>query len=175
MKLKQNYIIASAICLILLTNVVLIVNTKNREKQIRQKESDVDLYSQLINNNVNVIGNRICIFSDDSVSLGPKVVFRFTESSCLDCVIQALDLMENVIKQKANSVIICPSAQISLNRQFGYRIIQVRGTFCNLDTIPAPYICVIDTSGVIIFSYVLYPANLELNKDMLLKISDRFL
>jgi hypothetical protein len=163
---RLNNIYIWSLIVVIILNLFLINRQNTLHGQIRQKDNIVSNYRQNIAINIVNLGRRLDInkLNNNSVC---RLLYRYTDSCCFDCVQEGLILLENTFKEKLNKeLLIIGSYNFNKHLEI-YSKIDWPNSFTELDKLKLPYVCFVNSDGVVLFSLLLKPENYEENKIIL--------
>lgn len=167
---KIDYLNLAGFLLMIFYNLFLnykIIIIKNDSKI---KKDTIYEFRQIIINNSSITGTKL-----DITAIQPgnefRIIYRFTDSCCFDCVQEGLVLLENTFKDKLVENLLIVGSQNVFNHFEKYNKIIKTDELLEIDKFKDPYVCFINPEGIVLFSLLLKPKNYQINKEFLTYLS----
>lgn len=168
---KGKYFLGILFTVIFILNLFLLYQRK-RLSSYASSENLKRLQNEwTINDNFKCIGSLV---PHDSLSSGRHLIMRYDLTSCMNCVLEAEALLENVFGlsflQKELSIFGVKGTSNPFGRTFPY--IEHMEILSPMDGIYTPNFCLVNDNREIIFCITLRPEDYEYNRNLLLRLKE---
>ena len=107
----------------------------------------------------------------DSITAGRHFLLRYDSSTCLTCIVDAEELLDEVFgKDYLAKELCCIGDYGQVRPSKDILFVQSRERITPMDDVYTPYFCVINDNGDVLFTLSLVPDMCDYNRNLLLKL-----
>lgn len=122
----------------------------------------------IINDGIRNVGKSIRL---DSVPINRHLILRYNVTTCLPCLVEAEELLEEVFGRDFLMKELCGIGEIGQsNLSMDYLTIQSEKKITPMDDVYTPYFCVVNDNGDVLFTLSLIPDNYDYNREILIRL-----
>lgn len=165
---KSRTIFLGTLLTLLLANLGLLYQCY-RFNDIALKESYAKQRAEwMIYDGIKNIGSRLPL---DTITKGHHLILRYDLATCLTCLVEAEDLLEDVFGADYLKKELCTIGDNELRKMFKNSSLshnEIRLT--PMDDIYMPYFCIINDNGDVLYTLAMNPQNYDYNKEFLNRV-----